>query len=436
MERKSATVEKTLRRYVIPSILAVTGTSCYILADTFFISVAEGVDGIAALNLAIPLYGLMFALGSMIGIGSATRYSLRRALGAPDAETYFSNSVFWSLLGSVPFVLAGVFCPGAVLRLMGADAAVLGVGRVYLQIALCFAPCFMLNYTFTAFVRNDGAPKTAMAATLASGAFNILFDYLFMFPLGMGMPGAALATGLSPVVSMLVCTAHYRSGRGAVRFVRARPSVKKLLFSCSLGIAALIGELSGSVTTMAFNFILLSLGGNTAVAAYGVIANIAIVGTGLLNGVSQGLQPYASEMHGRADRDAERRIFRYSLQIALGIAAVVVAAVWAFTDVLVGVFNSEQSAQLAAYAHVGMRLYFLGFFGAAVNIVRAGFFSATGDGAASAVLAVLRGVVLITLFAFCLSEWFGITGVWLSFPAAECAAWLAVRLLFARKNRA
>ncbi len=425
-------VEKRLRRYIIPNILAVTGTSCYVLADTFFISVAEGVDGIAALNLALPVYGLMFALGSMIGIGSATRYSLRRALGASDADEYFSNSVLWALLASLPFTLAGIFCPDAVLRLMGADEAILDVGLTYLRIALCFAPCFMLNYTFTAFVRNDGAPKTAMAATLTSGAFNILFDYLFMFPLSMGMPGAALATGLSPVVSMLVSTLHFRSRSNTIRLVKTAPSVKKLLFSCSLGVAAFVGEMSSGITTMAFNFILLALGGNTAVAAYGVIANVAIVGTGLLNGVSQGLQPYASEMHGKADGDAERRIYRHSLQIALGIAAAVVVLVWLFTSALISAFNSEQSAQLATYAYVGMRLYFLGFLPAAVNIVRAGFYSATGMGLTSSVIAVLRGIVLIAPLAFLLSRMFGIVGVWLAFPAAECVTWLAAQLIFLR----
>ena len=85
-------VEKKLRSYIIPNVLAMTGTSCYVLADTFFISMAQGANGITALNLVLPVYGLMFAIGSMIGIGSATRYSLRRALDPAEADGYFSNS--------------------------------------------------------------------------------------------------------------------------------------------------------------------------------------------------------------------------------------------------------------------------------------------------------------------------------------------------------
>ena len=116
---------------------------------------------------------------------------------------------------------------------MGADEVILGVGLTYMRIALCFAPCFMLNYTFTAFVRNDGAPNVAMAATLTSGIFNIIFDYVLMFPLGMGMAGAALATGLSPVVSMLICSVHFFSPSNHIRLVRRAPSVRRLVRSCS-----------------------------------------------------------------------------------------------------------------------------------------------------------------------------------------------------------
>lgn len=428
-------IEKQLRRYLLPNILAMAGMSCYVLADTFFISAAEGTDGITALNLVLPVYGILFAIGSMIGIGSATRYSLDKSLGTADYDDYFSNAILWAFLFSLIFLGIGIFCPDALLRLLGADDAILSVGLPYTRTFLCFSPFFLLNYTFTAFVRNDGSPKIAMTATLVSGIFNILFDYLLMFPLGMGMVGAALATGISPIVSIAITMAHYLSRKNTVRFVRKLPSVRKLLLSCQLGVAAFVGEISSGVTTMVFNFLLLNLSGNLAVAAYGVIANTALVGTGLLNGISQGLQPLASESHGKADREAEKRIFRHSLQIALLIAVLLVAAVVLFANTLVDVFNSEQSAELAAYAVPGIRIYFTGFLFAAVNIVKSGFLSAVGQGRESSVIAISRGVVAITLFAFLLSRFFGLTGVWLAFPVSELFT-LLLSLVLRTKSRA
>lgn len=412
-------MEAKLRKYIFPSVLAMLGTSCYILADTLFISIAAGTNGITALNLVLPVYGIIYALGSMIGIGSATRYSLSKSLGNKDANDYFSNALFFTILLSLFFVVLGVFFPDWVLQILGADKTILEVGHSYIQIVLCFAPCFMANYTLTAFVRNDHSPKIAMAATLISGIFNIIFDYILMFPLQMGMSGAALATGISPIVSMSICMLHYLSEKSSIRLVLKAPSLKKLISSCHLGIVAFVGEISSGITTMVFNFVLLGLGGNLAVAAYGVIANIALVGTSLLNGVSQGLQPLASSVHGVGDSSAEKHIYRHSLQIGGMIAVLLTVGTFLFTSPLVSIFNTENSQALKLYAESGLRLYFLGFLFAFINIIKSGFLSATGKGSQSAFIALSRGVVAIVFFAVLLAKWFGITGVWLAFPVCE-----------------
>ena len=169
------------------------GQSVYILADTFFISVSSGANGLAVLNLILPVFGIMFAIGSMIGIGSATRYGIRRAKGE-EADHYFTQSISWAVLFSIPFMLIGIFFPDKFLALLGADAELIALGKTYLRIVLVFAPFFMCNYSVTAFARNDYATSTVMAGSLAGSVFNIVFDYIFIFPAGLGFSGAALAT--------------------------------------------------------------------------------------------------------------------------------------------------------------------------------------------------------------------------------------------------
>lgn len=427
-------IEKKLRRYLLPNIFAMIGISCYILADTFFVSRAAGVDGITALNLALPVYGIMFAIGSMIGIGSATRYSLCRLMSRKDdTKKFFFNSIFWSALISLFFVTLGICSPDIVLKLMGADNNILSVGISYMRIVLLFAPFFMLNYTFTAFVRNDGAPGVAMAATLSSSFFNIIFDYIFMFPMEMGMTGAALATGISPIVSMLICETHFLSPKNNIRFVKGMPSLRILALSCSLGIAGFIGEISSAVTSMAFNFILLGLMGNIAVAAYGAIANVALVGIAIFNGISQGLQPMASEAEGTGDEDAKLRIHKHSLQIGFGISLLLLIMLWIFAEQIVGIFNSENSRKMAELAVTGLRNYSIGFPLAACNIVKAGFLSASGQAKNCFIISVSRGIAAIVFFAFILSRMFGIYGVWLAFPAAEMFTLLLSRAIRRKK---
>lgn len=413
-------IEKKLRGYILPNILATTGTSCYVLADTLFISLAEGANGITGLNLVLPIFAITYSIGAMIGIGSATKYALLKALGEKEeADKYFSNSFIFTLLFSLFFLMLGIFVPDVVLRLMGADDVIEAVTHSYMRVILCFSPFFMLNFTFTAFVRNDNAPKTAMAATLLSGVFNIIFDYILMFPLGLGMLGAALATGFSPVVSMSICMTHYLSKKNSIRFELVLPSIKRFISACSLGVVAFVGEISNGIITVVFNFILLNLVGNIAVAAYGVIANTALVGVAMLNGVSQGLQPVASETYGKAEKKDLHKVHIYSLIAAMIIAMTLVVSVLVFAPVIIEVFNSEKSDILAKYAIPGIRIYFIGFIPAAFNIITAGFYSATGRGKESSLIAISRGIVAIIVFALILPGIFGITGVWSSFFAAE-----------------
>lgn len=247
---------KQFFKYVSQNIFGLLGTSCYILADTYFIAQAAGTDGVTLLNLCLPIYNFIFAIGSMIALGSATRYAIAKAQNDARGQRYFSNAILCAVLASIPWMLAGVFAPGALLRLMGGDAGIVALGIPYARIFLLFTPFFMCNYIVSAFVRNDGDPSLAMVATLSGSLFNVVFDYIFMFPMGLGLPGAALATAVSPVLSIAICSRHFFKKSSTVRFVRQLPSPKLLAQSCQLGVSGFVGEMSSGVTTTVFNLLM------------------------------------------------------------------------------------------------------------------------------------------------------------------------------------
>ena len=149
---------KQFFKYVSQNIFGLLGTSCYILADTYFISQAAGTDGVTLLNLCLPIYNFIFAIGAMVGLGAATRYAILKAQGDERCQRYFSNAIFCACALSVPFLLAGIFAPGSLLQLMGGDAEIVVLGVPYARIFLMFTPFFMCNYIVSAFVRNDGDP--------------------------------------------------------------------------------------------------------------------------------------------------------------------------------------------------------------------------------------------------------------------------------------
>ena len=424
---------KQFFKYVSQNIFGLLGTSCYILADTYFIAQAAGTDGVTLLNLCLPIYNLIFAFGSMIGLGAATRYAILRAQGDARAQRYFSNAIFSVCILAVPFMLVGIFRPDGLLRLMGGDADIVALGMNYARIFLMFTPFFMCNYVVASFVRNDGDPSLAMVATLSGSLFNVVFDYIFIFPMGLGLPGAALATAISPILSIAVCSAHFIKKSNTITFVRKAPSVRLLAQSCQLGISGFVGELSSGVTTTVFNFLLLRLAGNVAVAAYGVVANFALVATAIFNGVAQGAQPLVSQCYGKNEMAGARKLLLLGCGTALGLAALLYGVVFGYTDALTALFNSENSALMAEFAHSGLRIYFVGYFFAGCNIVAAGYLGAVNRPAEASITSLCRGMVAIVVCSLVLSALFGMNGVWAAFPVSEAITLALTVFLLKRK---
>ena len=424
---------KQFFKYVSQNIFGLLGTSCYIMADTYFIAQAAGTDGVTLLNLCLPIYNLIFAFGSMIGLGAATRYAILRAQGDARAQRYFSNAIFSVCILAVPFMLVGIFRPDGLLRLMGGDADIVALGMNYARIFLMFTPFFMCNYVVASFVRNDGDPSLAMVATLSGSLFNVVFDYIFIFPMGLGLPGAALATAISQILSIAVCSAHFIKKSNTITFVRKAPSVRLLAQSCQLGISGFVGELSSGVTTTVFNFLLLRLAGNVAVAAYGVVANFALVATAIFNGVAQGAQPLVSQCYGKNEMAGARKLLLLGCGTALGLAALLYGVVFGYTDALTALFNSENSALMAAFAHSGMRIYFVGYFFAGCNIVAAGYLGAVNRPAEASITSLCRGMVAIVVCSLVLSALFGMNGVWAAFPVSEAITLALTVFLLKRK---
>lgn len=414
------------RRYAAPGVLGMIGISCYILADTFFVAKGTGSLGLAALNIAIPAYNLMNGLGLMVGVGGATHYSLCRAQGdAAEADRTFTHTLLLGLCIALVFVLTGTFGVVPLSRLLGANAETLDMTAVYLRLLLCFAPFFVTNNIMIAFVRNDGEPGRAMAGMIAGSLFNIVFDWVFIFPCGLGMFGAALATGASPLVSLLVLSGHLcRPSRGFhLRRERLRPRLLPRI--CAPGLSSLVSELASGITLLLINLELLRIAGNTAVAAYGVIANLALVETAIFTGLSTGVQPLISRS-AEADR---RRLLRWTVTTALVISALMYVLVFVFASPITAVFNSEHDPALAACAVPGLRIYFAGFLAACINIIAAAYFSAAGQASRGFIISLVRSIIAIPPVLFALSALLGVTGVWLTFPAVEALA-CVLSLLF------
>lgn len=431
---KHQSLRQEFAKYVSLNIFGMIGVSCYILADTFFIARGVGSAGLTALNLAIPAYSLMHGIGLMIGIGGATRYSVCRAQNdTEEADRIFTHAAFLALLVGILALIIGAFAAGPLSRLLGADDQTFFLTSNYLRILLCFGPAFVLNDVLTAFVRNDGAPRLAMMAMLIGSLTNIVLDYVLVFPCGLGIFGAALATGLSPIIGIIVLSFHLRSD--ACRFRLEKQKIRPRLFSalCMPGISTLINELSTGFVLLMFNLVILRLAGNIGVAAYGVVANVAIVGVSIFTGIAQGTQPLVSSYYGRGETHTLHRLFRYALMLSLIIATALYLVIFLWAEPLTAAFNSEGDPVLTSFAVKGLRIYFLGFWCAGVNIISSAYFSAIEQTRQGFVLSLLRGLIANAPILLILASVFHMNGVWATFPAVELVTAL-VTVLFSIRH--
>ena len=361
-------------KYVSANVLGMIGFSCYILADTFFIARGIGSDALAALNLVLPAYSLLNGTGLMIGMGGGSRYSLSST--HPEGETHrtvFTQSVLLAVIAAIFFALTGLLGAEPLCLLLGADSRTLPFAVPYIRILLAFAPLFLANNLLVCFVRNDGEPALSMAGMIIGSLSNILLDYLFIYPLNLGMVGAALATATAPLISMGILSTHFLRGNSHFRLMKTKPSLSTASSICSLGVSSLITEVSSGIVILVFNFLLLDLSGNTGVAAYGVLANIALVLIAISTGIAQGIQPIVSSHPGKKGQPVRHQIRCYALLTALLLALLSYAVIFLLADPIADLFNKDQNTALTSIAADGMRIYFTSLFFSGINIVAAVF---------------------------------------------------------------
>ena len=422
-------------RYTILSILGTLGVSCYILADTFFVSKGLGTSGLAALNLAIPVYNFIHGTGLMLGMGGATKFSVCKNQNRKEnVKQIYTNTIIIAVILSIVFMLPGILYSKQLALLLGADLSILEMTNTYLRWLLIFSPAFILNDVLLCFVRNDENPQLAMMAMLVGSFANIVLDYIFIFPLKMGIFGAIFATGLSPVISIAMMSPHWLQKKNTFHLVKTKIYTEIIMSDLSLGFPSLVAQVSSGIVMIIFNTIILNIEGNTGVAAYSIIANISLVIVAVYTGIAQGVQPLISRSHAVGDKRQTQIMLRYAMMSMIILSGVLYLLLITFPEVIISVFNSENNTELQAIAVTGLKLYFISAPFVGYNIILAIFFTSLEKGLPAHILSVLRGFVLIIPLAFVLSSLWGMIGVWITYPITEFLAALLGFVIYKRQT--
>ena len=423
---------KLFFRYVIPSMISMLTAGVYTLVDGFFVGWGAGNDGLAAINVAFPLSLLIVACGEMIGTGGAINIALARGRGARrTADLFLGNSL--ALLVPAAVLLAGLIpFLNPILSAVGAAPALLPAAREYAVITLGGGIFMMAAVCLVAAMRNDGAPKPAMAIMVAGLAANIVLDWLFVLVLHGGVAGSAWATVLSQAICFALAAGYFAAGRSHFRFSRLCFRLKRRIVRRIIpaGLPSFGVQISVAAVILLHNRQALLYGGVAAVAAYAIISYVEAMILMLQQGIGLGIQPVVSFLHGAGDTERREKIARYGVISAVLIGAGGLLLSAGGYRLIPALFNA--SGDVVAVAGRGLIISAAVYPFLGLQKVSEAYFQAMDRPGMASLLVYLDCFLVLPLSLLLLPLWRGADGIWAAMPVSKLLMFGVVLLLWRR----
>ena len=405
--------------FALPSVAMMLSISSFNVVDGLFISNFIGTDGLAALNILMPLFSLLTGVGFMLATGGSAYVSNRLGRGEPErARAAFTLIMgFAFAFAFVAMVLAIIFMDGMV-RLLGADDSIAGMTAEYGSAYACFCVFVILQFLCNQFLVVAGKPAYALLFSIVGGVVNIVLDYVFIVMMDFGMTGAAIASGLGSLAPCMAGLAIFCRKGTDVHFAVPSKDVSILKDSCLNGASEMVGEISGGITTLLFNLMMMRYMGPDGVAAISILMYVQFLALAALIGYSNGVAPLMSYRHGADEKERMWELFRVSMLFVMGTSIAIFVVMELFAGTVVSVFagDSESVTDITVY---GAMIFSFAFIFMGGNMYSSSLFTSLSNGKISAIISVVRTLVLLAPLIVALPMAFGIDAIWYAVPLTE-----------------
>ncbi|MCI7139787.1 MATE family efflux transporter [Alistipes sp.] len=430
MELGTERIRKLLMQYAVPAVVAMTASSLYNMVDSIFIGHGVGPLAISGLALTFPLMNLAAAFGSLVGVGAATLVSMR--LGQRDYDTaqrVLGNVVMLNLILGIGFGFVVQLFLDPILYFFGASDATIGYAREYMTVILAGNVVTHMYLGLNSILRASGHPRKAMYATINTVIINAVLDPLFIYGFGWGIRGAAIATILAQIVSLIWQfrllsdrseLIHFRRGIYRLR----RKIVRDIL---AIGMSPFLMNLTACFIVILINKGLKTYGGDLMIGAYGIVNRLAFVFVMIVMGVNQGMQPIAGYNFGARQYDRVLRVLRLTIICAVAVTTAGFIVGEFFPRVAVSLFTTDE--ELIRLAVEGMRIVFICFPIIGFQMVATNFFQSIGMAGKAIFMSLTRqllfllpGLLFLPHFFEVSTPWDGSWGVWCAMPVSDFLA--------------
>lgn len=419
MDLITGNVKQLYRKYLAASMASALVMSIYSFVDTIAVGQSEGPLGAAAMAVITPLYGILVFLGILCGIGGSVLTANAWGEGSKEkGNAYFTASaLLMTVLTAITWSAFALFHQ-QIFTFFGADAQTMPKVMEYAKYLIATVPVFIAPTFISAFIRNDGAPGLAMAAVVIGGCINIFSDWFFVFPLGMGMEGAAIATVLGTVVQVIIMCSHFFRKGCTLRLVMPHSMMRGIRKILSIGFGASVLDLGTVVLAILMNNQIMRYGNADALAVYGVVATVTSLFQALFCGVGQAIQPIASANCGAKQAERIRMTWRMSLRTVAALGVIFTLIGELLPTQIIQLFMAATPQVLAITPEI-VRSYFLLFVPLGVTVLATYHLQSIMPGRMSMVVAILRSMIVSGLLLLVLPVFMGLEGVWFAMPISE-----------------
>lgn len=424
-------LNKLYLRFLIPSLGSAMVMSIYTLTDAVVIGKGVGPNALAALSITTPLLCILMATGILFGVGGSVQMSVYRGTGSYEKANRFFRLSFAALavLAILLWIIYG-FGIQTLLRVMGANETLYPYALAYMKYINIFLPVAVFSNYIAIFVRADGDPNRAMAGVLFGGVVNIVF----VFPMHMGIGGAALASVTGMVIQVVVGTTHFFRRKNKLQFIRPKHVFSSVIQIIANGIPSFFNEFANGFIVLLFNIQILKYCGETALSVYSVISNCVILFNSLFTGVGQSIQPIIATNYGGGKWDRIQKIRRMSFFTIFVMGLLFSMSGILFPNGVCSIFMNLGD-EMKRIAQKGVRTYFVAFLPMGINLLTSYYLQSVLNVRKSLCISLLRNVILSSVVILVFPILFGGNSLWMAMLVVEIAV-LFLSIVFLLLDRA
>nr|WP_307989644.1 MATE family efflux transporter [uncultured Niameybacter sp.] len=419
---------KEFFKYAIPSALAMFISSLYTVIDGIFVGQGVGDMALAAVNIVLPFTVMLFGLASMFAIGGGSQVSKYIGAGENDKAVNIFRQVFkFLLILSAIISLICVIFTKQIVAILGATEALSDLAVDYLRFYAIFCIPNLIGIVLSSFVRNDGRPKLAMLSTILGALTNIVLDYLFIFEYGLGIKGAAIATGLGQIITVLVLVPHFVQKKGYLSFGNVKLNFKELKNFSKIGFPSFFAQASYSIIVLIHNVMLIRFMGEAGISAYSIINYITTNTYMVLYGLTLGAQPLISYNYGRKDGKRMLGFYKLTCMAATTVSLAFVFISFILGPKLIGIFTSDP--YIGGIAYLALRIASLSYFAVGINLNTLVYFQALEKPKYSNLICIFRSIIFLPIALIILCVAFGGNGIWAGTILSEALTLITIRIM-------